>query len=184
MPSLTLSWDLIIVVFFAVIMSYVFMVGSTQAVRLIVATYIAVIATEGLAIVLGRLIGSPAEMLSSIGMPADPSVVSLGKVFCILLGMLVVLVRSGLEVSWTKGNGSIMRIIATTLLGFSAAGLIASAILAAIAGSGILGSIVPESGQILPSSTSLTELLIGNRAVWYALPAFVLIVLGLAEGQE
>ena len=45
--NVTLTWDLFIIVFFAVIITYSFIIGRREAIKIIIATYIAIVAVQG-----------------------------------------------------------------------------------------------------------------------------------------
>ena len=63
MVNLTLSWDLFIVVFFAIIVSYSFIIVQHQSMKVIIASYIGIIATQGIGNVLARLMGGDSQAI-------------------------------------------------------------------------------------------------------------------------
>jgi hypothetical protein len=48
MENLRLSWDLFIIVFFGVIIAYSFIIGRNQTLKIIIATYMAILTADGL----------------------------------------------------------------------------------------------------------------------------------------
>lgn len=100
MPTLSVSWDLAIVIVFAIVMSFVFIVGKHQAVKIIVAAYISIIAVQGVGNVLGRLLGSSDTFLLSIGMEGDTSILPLMKIFFFALCIIVFVLKSGIGLSF------------------------------------------------------------------------------------
>lgn len=186
MPIVALSWDLAIVVFFAILMSLGFIIGRNQTMKVIIAAYIAVIALQGIGSVLIRLTGGGSGFFGSIGIPIDPTLVSLGQIFFFLLCVIVFIIKSGVDISHKNDAGSIMMMIYTGLLGFSLAGLIASTILSYAAGNDVLTSgflATIAIGPLLKQST-LAELLILNQDLWYALPAFLIVTMGFVKSSE
>jgi hypothetical protein len=180
MPSFTLSWDLFIVVFFAIVMSYSFIIGKEKSVRAIIATYVSVIAVLGITAIATRLLTGTGSTLTDIGLPLDATMIALGKIFLFALFILIFMLRSGIDISYTKEAGSIMNIVCTGLFGFSAAGLIVSTVLTYAAGSGILDSVGMPA---MSTGSTLTQLLILNQDLWYTLPAFLIIVLGFVQND-
>jgi hypothetical protein len=185
MTALTLSWDLFIVVFFAIVMSYSFIIGKQQAMKVIVASYIAIIATQGIGNVLWRLMGDSGAMLADIGVPLDMTMVSLAKIFLFAVCVIIFVIRSGIEVKYKKDTGTVLNIVYTALFGFSTAGLIVSTILTYAAGGGILDATVIASGGIAAAAagSTLMQLMILNQDIWFTLPAFLLIAAGLVHND-
>ncbi len=185
MPVITLSWDLFIVVFFAIVMSYSFIIGKDQSMKVIIASYIAVIATQGIGNVLTRLIGTGQEIFQSVGIPLDITLISLSKIFFFALCIIIFVTRSGIEVEHNKGSGTILSIVYTGLFGFSTAGLIVSTVLTYAAGNGILDSAIVNSGTIAPliQESTLMQLMVLNQDIWFTLPAFLIVAVGLVHSD-
>ncbi len=178
MPQVSLSWDLFIVVFFAIVMSYVFIIGKQQSMKIIIATYIAAIAVEGITAVLSRAMMSSGMTLETMGIPVDVTMIALGKIFLFALSIILFILRSGMDISYDKDTGSILNLVYTGLFGFAAGGLMISTILEYTQGSGIL-----ESAPALSSTYVLVQLMILNRDVWYTLPAFLIIALSFLHSD-
>lgn len=185
MLQLSLSWDLFIVVFFAIVMSYSFIIGKHQAMKIIIASYIAIIATQGLGNVALRLVGNSETAFTNIGIPIDITMIALGKIFLFAVCIIIFVIRSGIEVSYEKEAGSILNMVYTGLFGFSTAGLIVSTILTYAAGSGILDGAIAAQGVIGPlaQDSTLMQLMILNQDIWYTLPAFLIIAMGFLHND-
>ncbi len=185
MVTLTLSWDLFIVVFFAIVMSYSFIIGQHQSMKVIIAAYIGIIATQGIGNVLFRLMGDSAGMLSSIGIPLDVTMIALAKIFLFAVCIIIFVIRSGIEVSFDKEAGTVLGITYTGLFGFATAGLIVSTIITYAAGGGILDSSVVASSAIatMAKGSVLMQLMILNQDIWFTLPAFLIIATGLVHND-
>jgi hypothetical protein len=185
MPQLSLSWDLFIVVFFAIVMSYSFIIGKHQSMKVIIASYIAIIATQGIGNVLTRLMGGSEAMLQSMGIPMDDTLIALAKIFLFALCVIMFVIRSGIDVSYEHDSGTILNIVYTALFGFSTAGLIVSTILTYAAGSGILDSAIAADSLIAPlaENSTLMQLMILNQDIWYTLPAFLIIAMGFLHSD-
>lgn len=183
--SLSLSWDLFIVVFFAVVMSYCFLIGKDRTMKLIVAAYIAVITTLGIGNILLRLIGDGDAVFRSVGIPLDITLISLAKIFVFAICMIIFVTKSGIELTHTKDTGTLLSILTTALFGFSLSGLIVSTILSYAGGGSINGSTVMISGVLTPliENSMLLQLLTVNQDIWYTLPAFLIVATGLAQSD-
>lgn len=185
MFNLTLSWDLFIVVFFAIVMSYSFIIGKDQSVRVIIASYIGIIATQGIGNVLMRLVGNSNDMFASLGMPVDTSVVALGKIFIFAICVIVFVTRSGIDVTYEKDAGRILSIVYTGLFGFATAGLIVSTILTYASGTGILDATLIAQSAVanITKGSVLMQLMILNQDIWYTLPAFLIVATGFIHNE-
>ncbi len=185
MLSLTLSWDLFIVVFFAIVMSYSFLIGKDQSMKVIIAAYIAVIATQGIGNVLMRLIGDGEMVFRTVGIPLDITLISLSKIFVFAVCIIIFVTRSGIELTHGKDTGTILSILYTALFGFSTAGLIVSTVLTYAGGNGILDSNIVTSNVLTPliQSSTLMQLMILNQDIWFTLPAFLIVAVGLVHSD-
>lgn len=176
----TLSWDLCIVIFFAIAMSYVFIMGKEQSMRVIIASYIAIIAVEGMSNVLSRMLTASGLTFQSMGIPVDMTMIGLAKIFIFALCVIIFVLRSGIDVSYDKDVGSILTMVYTGLFGFATAGLIVSAILTYAVGSGI-----DQTAIITPiaASSLLMQLMLLNQDLWFSLPALLIIALGFLHND-
>lgn len=185
MPPLTLTWDLFIVVFFAVVMSYCFLIGKDRTTKLIVGSYIAIIATLGIGDLLVRLIGNGEIVFQTVGIPLDITLLSLSKIFVFAVCILIFASKSGIELTHGKDTGTILTILYTALFGFSLSGLILSTVLTYILGSSILGGTVIGSTVLTPliESSPLLQLFTVNQDLWFTFPAFLIIAVGLMHRE-
>lgn len=153
--------------------------------KVIIASYIAIIATQGIGNVLTRLMGGSEAMLQSMGIPMDDTLIALAKIFLFALCVIMFVIRSGIDVSYEHDSGTILNIVYTALFGFSTAGLIVSTILTYAAGSGILDSAIAADSLIAPlaENSTLMQLMILNQDIWYTLPAFLIIAMGFLHSD-
>jgi len=186
MPTLSVSWDLTIVVFFAIVMCYSFIIGKHQSVKIIIASYIAVLATQGVGNVLHRLIGTSDTFLTSIGMEGDTTILPVAKIFFFALCVILFVLRSGIDITFEQERSTIINIVSTALFGFATAGLIVSILLTYATGTAILDSGIFTSAPLLPvlKESTLMQIMIFNQDVWYTLPAFLIIVIGFLHSAD
>ena len=185
MMQLSLSWDLFIVVFFAIVMSYSFIIGKQKSMKIIVAAYISIIAVQGVGNVLQRAMTNSGMTFQSMGIPVDVTMIALAKIFLFALCVIIFVLRSGIDVSYDKDAGSVLSLVYTGLFGFSTAGLVVSTILTYAAGSGILDATFAAHGTIAPlgAGSTLMQLMILNQDLWYTLPAFLIVALGFLHND-
>ena len=66
--TVTPTWDLFIIVFFGLVITYSFIIGKHEAVKIIISTYISILAVEGIGNVIERLTGDSRPLLSVLGL--------------------------------------------------------------------------------------------------------------------
>lgn len=185
--NLTLSWDLFIIVFFALVITYSFIIGKKESVKIIIASYIAIVAVQGIGNVAERIVGFSAtqSLLGSVGIPLDATAMSIVKLVLFITVVVFLAVRAGLHVQYAKDAGTAMNIAMTALCGFATAGLLLATLLTFIAGAPLLSMHVtatPALEGILAQST-LMSIMLENLDLWFTLPAAVLIAGGFLSNQ-
>lgn len=178
--TLTLSWDLFIIVFFAIVISYSFIIGKTQSVKVIMAAYVAIIATQGIGNVMQRLSGESAVAMQVMGVGLNFSMLAAAKIFLFALFVILLAMRSGITIGSGKDSSSVVGMLFTGLFGFSTAGLIVSTVLTYATGGGVLDMSVTVSPEILPlvQESRILLVILLNQDLWFTLPALLIIVAG------
>ena len=77
--NITLSWDLFVIVFFAMVVAYSFIIGKHESVKIIIATYIATVAVQGMGNILERLTGQSQQVLTILGLTVDSTLLAIVK---------------------------------------------------------------------------------------------------------
>lgn len=183
--AVTLSWDLFITVLFAIVMCYSFIIGRNQSVKVIIATYIAIIATQGVGNAIARLVGDTPESLKLFGVGLDLTVLSLAKIVLFAVLLILLTIRSGIHVTYTKQPGNVMSVALTTVYGFLTAALLLSTILTYAAGSPILDTRMPASSVLAAAvaDSKIMQALVLNQEIWFTLPALLLVVAGFLNNE-
>ena len=181
--DITLTWDLVIVVFFAVVTAYSFLVGKHQCVKVIVATYISLVAVQGLVTLIGRFGGEYLLLEQSLGFHLEDDILSSAKLLFFMLVMILVAVRGGFLVEYGKVDWNVMNVLATGAFGLSTAALILSTLLAYVSGLPLLSGELAFSPVIAPilGQSELLRLIVEYQDVWFALPAVLLVVVGFYD---
>ena len=184
---ITLSWDLFIIVFFALVITYSFIIGKKESVKIILSSYIAIVAVQGVGNFTERILGftETKSMLGSVGIPLDTSATSIIKLTLFITIVVFLAVRAGLHVQYAKDGSAIVNVAMTALCGFATAGLLLATLLTFIAGAPLLDMHVtatPGLEAILQQSM-LMSLMIQNLDLWFTLPAAVLITAGVLSNQ-
>lgn len=185
MLNLTLSWDLFIIVFFAIVVTYTFIIGKKESVKVILSTYIAIVAVQGIGNVVER-IGTEAGFfpLGMLGLSSGFPALPVFKLLLFIVLMVLLTIRAGFEVHYTK-ESTIVNIVVTTLCGIATAGLLLSALLTYVSNLPLLDMGMPKLASLSPiiQQSSLMQLMIFNQDLWFSFPAMVLIGAGIASNS-
>jgi hypothetical protein len=186
--DLTLSWDLFIAFFFAVVTAYSFIIGKHQTLKILIAVYIAILATQGIGNVLLKFSteSEPVYRIFQVmGVTLNVPTLSIAKLVLFMIAIIGIALKGGFSVEYGRSHSSMIALIATGCFGFSTAGLIIIALLTFVAGSPIMD---PSLGveailQPLMGSSSLVQVMILNQDLWFSLPALLLIGFGLIKEE-
>lgn len=183
--NLTLSWDLFVIVFFAMVIAYSFIIGKHESVKIIIATYIATVAVQGLGNIMGRLTGESQPILYVLGLSVDSTILATIKLVVFVAAIIFIAVRGGIEIQYGKESGSMLTMILTALFGVATAGLILSTLLTFVAGSPLLDVNLAQAEAVSPiiQQSKLIQLMILNQDLWFALPALLLLGVGFLSSE-
>lgn len=183
--EITLSWDLFIIVFFAVVITYSFIIGMHESVKIIVATYIAIVSVQGIGNILARVTGESQPILSVLGVTVDISILSTTKLILFIAAIIFLAIRGGLEVEYAKETSSATQTGVTAAFGFATAGLLLSTILTYVADAPLLDSSLATQEGIatIAQESTLMGILIQNQDIWFALPALLLLAVGFLNNE-
>jgi hypothetical protein len=181
--NITLSWDLFIIVFFATVMTFSFIMGKLETVKIVICTYIAILASQGIGNVLVRITGESSSVLQTMGLSADIAVLSIAKIAIFVILLITLMIKSGIDVHYESDVNFLVRAAYTILFGFSIAGLIVSTILSYASGRGILDTELPSVIAGIAGKSTLMQIMILNQDLWFALPALLLIGVGVMRNR-
>lgn len=183
MSNIQLSWDLFIIVFFALVVTYTFIIGKKESVKVILATYVAIVAVQGLGNVFQR-IGAEAGMSSQslFGVAAGLPVLSIVKLVLFIILMILLTIKAGFAVTYAKET-VLVNVLITALCGVATAGLLLSTLLIYASGLPLLDASLPNLATLSPIilQSKLMQLMILNQDLLFAFPAIVLIGAGFAS---
>lgn len=174
-----LSWELLGIVFFGIIIAYSFIVGKDRTIKIILSAYVSILCADGLGNVLDRYILPAAPALQD-GRQALALVFL--KLFIFVVTIVLLTVRGGFEVKTGTEGSFISRIITTLCFGIFNGGLIVSTILVYISGASFInGSVEVATQTDIYQESAFIRLMIDNHNLWFALPALSFVFLSLIE---
>ncbi len=184
--NLTLSWDLFIIVFFALVVTYSFIIGKKEAVKIIIGSYIGIVAVQAVGNLLQKLLGSSgASLLGYVGLTVDGNVLSIAKLVLFIVVIVSLAIKAGFDVQYSKQPNTVMNMVFTTLFGIASAGLLLSVLLSYIAGVPLLETTATQATPLAPviQQSMLMPLMLTYQDLWLILPAVLLIVVGFLHNQ-
>lgn len=182
----TLSWDLLILLFTALVVAYGFIVGKDESIKIIVGAYISVVAVQALGNIAQLLLATPTSASAVVGLTLPVEALAIGKLILFAVAVVFLAVRGGIEVEGGDGMGSTWDIVMNGILGLSTAGLLLSSLVTFVSGRPILDLALSDAEpvhSVLPQSP-LVDLIVTYQHVWFALPAILLLVLGFLSHRE
>jgi hypothetical protein len=187
------SWDLLVIVFFIIIMSYSYIVGSNGTAKIILASYVGMLAANGIGNLFAKSIHLSAPLIKIVETSADENVI-IFKLFMFIVITLLLVLKGGFLVEVGRFNSWPLRMGITTVLGFLSAGLIMSTVLVFIAGGKVDSFLVSslQEGVDIPATTVFVRSMLQYYNLWFAAPAVVFSLLSVfnvsvppvSSGQE
>ncbi|MFH1375900.1 MAG: hypothetical protein ABIH35_04505 [Patescibacteria group bacterium] len=177
------TWDLFIIVFFAIILAYSFIVGRNATLKIVIATYIAILTADGFGNIIDRYFLSP-DRLVDVATAAGPESLVILKILIFVLVILLVTVRGSFFVALDRERSVLISIATTGAFGFLSAGLIISTILVYISGGVFVGSATSAIGVDITADSMLARLMTENYNIWFSLPAIAFVVASFVGGEK
>lgn len=157
--DITLSWDLVLTVFLIIVVAMSYLLGKHQCVKLVLATYVAMVAVQGLSAIFRRAAPDWQDMLQNLSVTVDDHILSTAKLLLFVLIVVLVTLRGGISVSYEKEAFSATNVIASGVLGLATAGLMLVTVVTFIAD-------VPLLSPALAASSTLAPLLAQSQILW------------------
>lgn len=184
--DITLTWDLIVIVFFAIVVAYSFIVGKDESVKIIIASYIAIVAVQAIGNLLELLSGQSGFVMQTLGFVLDRNIISTVKLILFVAMIIFLAIRGGFEMEYAKAIDGVWEIILTAAFGFGTAGLLLTALLTYIAAKPILDSTLHNAPLLAPllSQSTLVQAMVDYQNVWFCLPAILLLAVGFVSNRS
>lgn len=188
--NITLSWDLFVIVFFIVIVAYSFIIGRDNTLKVILGTYVSIIAADAFGILFGLYFaGSPMflKMLKIMAIGNEQEAIVFVKLLVFVLFVILFAIRGAFQVATSEDRSSLIRLILTIVYAVMSAGLIINAILIFISGvSFIAGSTETTTSALwgVYLESKLIRGMLSYRYLWFFLPALAFLIQSLYTKKE
>ncbi len=184
--ELALTWDLLVIVFFAVVVAYSFIVGKDEAVKIIIASYIAIVAVQAVGNLMAMLVGDAQSFAQFVGLRVDHSVISIIKLALFVAVIIGLSVSGGFDTDYPHALPGFWEPVATAIFGLLTAGLLLSALLTYIGATPILDGNLANAPFLTPivQSSPLVRMMVEYQNLWFALPAVLLFTIGILSKRS
>lgn len=173
--NILLSWDLFIIVFFGVVITYSLLIGRNSTLKVIIATYMAILTADGLGNIFEQYLlpASPA-LAGDTGIQA----LILLKIAVFVIVILLLVVKGGFHMDILAERSMVFRLLSNLSFGFLNAGLIVSTLLVYLTGgSFVSGTLHSALETNLYQESQLVQMMVDNYSVWFAIPAIAVVVI-------
>lgn len=188
--DLRLTWDLFILVFFAIIIAYSFILGKDATLKIILGTYASALAADAAGNLFGKYFATSKSFLaamSKLGLGGDKDAAIIAKIIIFVVMILLFTVKGSFTVDAHGGKTTGMRVLFTGIYGFLSAALIVSTVLMYVSGiSFITGSFTPGAASILAFSgqSPFIQKMLDYYNVWFLLPAVTILAGSFLSSRE
>lgn len=184
--EVALTWDLLVIVFFAVIVAYSFIVGKDESVKIIIASYIAIVAVQAIGNLLEMLSGQSQSMLDLLGFALDMNIISTIKLVLFVAMIIFLAIRGGFEMEYAKDLPGAWDPVVTGAFGFATSGLLLSALLTYVAAKPLLDDTLAQAPLLQPllMDSTLVQIMVDYQNLWFCLPALLLLTVGFISSRN
>ncbi|MDP2642394.1 hypothetical protein COY05_01685 [Candidatus Peregrinibacteria bacterium CG_4_10_14_0_2_um_filter_38_24] len=189
--TIVLSWDLFVLVFFVVIVAYSFIVGRDSTLKIILGTYVSMIAADAGGTVFSQYFGGSVMFMKLLKLAAvgnEQEAMVLVKVVIFIAFVIIFAVKGAFEVDTVDDRSAAVRFVLSILYAIMSAGLIISAILVFVSGISFIGAGEPKTTITalwdVYNESSLIRSIVNNSALWFSLPALAFLVHSLYTKKE
>ncbi len=183
--NVNLSWDLLIIVFFGLVMAYSLIIGRNNNLKVIIATYVAALFADAVGNLFGKTLALSdnfMKLMSLFYVQSAEDAAALVKIIMLFVIIVLLSVKGKYDVDVRADGPPGFKIGINMLFGFLNACLIVSVALIFVSGSSfIIGDPATTSAafQDIHSQSNLARILIDHYSIWFMLPAFGFLLVSL-----
>jgi len=177
--EINLSWDLFVIVFFTVIIAYSFIIGRNQTLKIIIASYIAILASDGIGNLIERYFMSDKPLVRLFDFSGNESSLIVLKIIILVFTIVIIATRGRFTIDMEKMKSPMMTLILNLTYGVLCAGLITSTILIYASGASLVQEtniIMNEAVLQMYRASYMVQMMINNYNVWFSLPAITFVI--------
>lgn len=185
--EISLSWDLLVIIFFTVIIAYTFIIGRNQSIKIIISTYIAILTADGIGNLMERYFLGEEAIVKAFEYTSAENTMVMSKIVIFILTTILITTHGKFNISMTKAESFSMRLMLSLTYGVLSAGLITSTILMYASGASLIqeGNAVMNNAMLtIYQESELVRLMINNYSAWFSLPAIAFVASSFFGDEE
>ena len=185
--DLKLSWDLFVIVFFAIVTAYSFIIGRQDTLKIIIGTYIATLTADGLGNVFQSLIGNSSffeKLVKFIGYGGGVSnFSSILKILFFITIIVLLTIYGDFEVKEIVARRGSVNLMVLFFLSILSCGLILSTIIVFANGGSLIGGVteISDSFKEVYEQSRFVKGLLDWHDLWFSLPGLALVMFSLFQ---
>jgi hypothetical protein len=187
--NLNLSWDLFILVFFGVVTAYSFIIGRNQTLKVITATYVAILCSDALGNIFAQHFASSGTFLKVLGLFSignSDQATAFFKALILIVLIVIIAVRGMFDYDANDNRQVGFKLLIVLVLGLLSAGLMMSAMLIFVSGNSLV-SAVSSPNNILADiyfNSRLVQVMVDYANLWFALPGIGIVLLSVLNKKS
>lgn len=188
--NIHLSWDLFILVFFAIIIAYSFILGKDATLKIILGTYASALAADAAGNIFGKYFMNSKNFLkviTQLGLGGQKDAAIIAKVTFFVIFIILLTIKGSFSVAAHGGRTGSSRVFLTGIYGFLSAALIVSTVIMYVSGiSFIAGSYQsgPSSIMAFTGQSPFVQNMLNYYNFWFLLPVLAIIIGSLVSRNE
>jgi hypothetical protein len=186
--DLKLSWDLFVIVFFAIVTAYSFIIGRKDTLKIIIGTYIATLTADGIGNVFQNLVGQTSffdKLVKFIGYGGGAAnFSSILKIVLFIVIIVILTIYGDFEIHDPPvGQNGFIGLVVLILLSILSCGLILSTIIVFANGGSLIGGVsaISDSFREVYEQSRLVKGLLDWHDAWFSLPGLVFVITSLFQ---
>lgn len=180
--NLVLTWDLLFLITFSIILAYSFIIGHNYSLKILIATYIAILVADGTGNILQTTVLNDSYLklfFYDIEQSTGVDAVIIMKILIFISAIVILSVRGGFSVKIGDEEGGISNSLLTGITGSLSAGLIFSTLIFFISGNSLIFSSGYLDASILKQTYKGSTIILNlaeHYNIIFTLPALFLVI--------
>jgi hypothetical protein len=188
--DLKLSWDLFIIVFFAIVTAYSFIIGRQETLKIIIASYIATISADGLGNLFSKFVGNTSffnKLVNFLGLGGGAEqLASVMKILLFIAIIVLLTIFGDYDVEEPPEQNSAIKLLVLTALSLLSGGLILSTIIVFANGGSLISgtAAISDTFKVVYDESRFVRGLLDWHDVWFALPGLLFVFISIVQKNK
>lgn len=187
--SLQLSWDLFILVFFAVVGAYSFIIGRNQTLKVITATYISILCADALGNIFAKYFvnsGGFLRFLRFFSVADELQAVAFVKVAVFIVLIVIIAVKGLFDFDAEDDRPFSMKMGIVLVLAVLSGGLMISALLTFVSGGSFITALAYPNNPLteIYTQSRLVRIMLDYSGFWFLMPGLAVMLLSILHRRS